>query len=159
MGHEKYERLIQKLAWRYAKMYQEDVEDLIQEGWVVYMNAQQTWNPEKGAFSTHLYHRLRTLGDYCKKHKGTPISADDFAFSSVDMAYRLTEFYDQARQSLSKEGQEALEYILSEKWRTKRITPGKFGKATLQKGLGWTAAQVSRVWEELTAFTATAVPA
>ncbi len=59
--YEKYENLIHKEAWRKARLSygRVDFEDLVAEGRLAYCEALQTWDQDKGAFSTHLTWRLR----------------------------------------------------------------------------------------------------
>jgi len=57
--YKEYKKLIYKEAWRKAKLYGLDFQDLIGEGNLAYCEALETWDPEKGAFSTHLTWRLK----------------------------------------------------------------------------------------------------
>jgi len=66
--YEKYKALIFKEAWRKALLSNRDFQDLVAEGNLAYVEALKTWDPDKGAFSTHLTwkmkHRFRETQAY-----------------------------------------------------------------------------------------------
>ena len=53
------EGLIRKLSWSFAKTTKEPFKDLLQEASMAYLKALQTYNPEKGAASTHVWNCVR----------------------------------------------------------------------------------------------------
>ena len=58
--YEKYVNLIRKAAWdRVAKNPNLEFDELVAWGNLAYCEALQTWDPDKGAFSTHLTWQLR----------------------------------------------------------------------------------------------------
>ena len=63
----KTEKLIYARAWSYARKYNMDFEDLKSEAFEIFCEAVNRFNPAKGSFTTFLFHRLRTLNDYCKR--------------------------------------------------------------------------------------------
>jgi RNA polymerase sigma factor (sigma-70 family) len=63
--------LIRKIAWELKKKQRsstrEPFEDLFQEGCIGYLKAVETYNPEKGAFSTHVWFCVSSaIKDYLK---------------------------------------------------------------------------------------------
>lgn len=62
------ENLIYKWAGKFSANTPIDIEELASEGRLAYAEALVTWNPEKGAFSTHLVWKLRWfMGRYVGK--------------------------------------------------------------------------------------------
>ena len=57
MEYAKYENLIYKLSWRYARVGFE-FDDLLSEANWAYMRATETFDPEKCKFCTHLYNTV-----------------------------------------------------------------------------------------------------
>jgi hypothetical protein len=57
--YKKYRKLIYKAAWKRTKVTGQDFHDLVGEGNLAYCEALETWDPEKGAFSTHLTWKLK----------------------------------------------------------------------------------------------------
>lgn len=66
----KNERLIYKQSWHYAKKYDMDFEDIKSQAFLVFCEALDRFDDSQATFTTFLFHRLRTLNDYCKKEKG-----------------------------------------------------------------------------------------
>ena len=55
----KYEKLIFKWANRYERLGLGDIDEMIQEGSMVYLKACDTYDSKRASFSTHLYVLLR----------------------------------------------------------------------------------------------------
>jgi hypothetical protein len=65
-AYKKYERLLCARAWRFARKFDWEFEDLKAQASLIFVEAAQKFNPDRGTrFSTYLYWRLQTLEDYC----------------------------------------------------------------------------------------------
>ena len=60
-GYKKYENLINKMAWSAALATGLEYDELKSRGNLIFCEAVNTWDPAKGAFSTHLSWKLLTL--------------------------------------------------------------------------------------------------
>ena len=66
--HKKHLHLIQKMVWSFHKTTGLDWEELYSEATLQFLEAIQTYNPEKGKLSTWVTTRIRTrLITFCKK--------------------------------------------------------------------------------------------
>ncbi len=63
----KYHDMIRGAAWDAAKRWGLDVDDIISQGYLVFMDAIERFDSGRASFSTFLYSRLRTLNDYCER--------------------------------------------------------------------------------------------
>lgn len=59
--YKKYKRMIQKAAWQATKVCTESYDELLSRGNLLFCEATKSYNPGKGAFSTHLTWKLLTL--------------------------------------------------------------------------------------------------
>lgn len=66
----KFERMLYSRAWFYSIAYRIDFEEVQSQAFLIFMEALERFDPLRGTdFSTFLYWRLQTLGDYCKAEK------------------------------------------------------------------------------------------
>jgi len=56
-----YQNLICKIAWSYQKTTGTPFEDLLSEAYLGFMNACNSYNPEKGVFTTHAWYCIRNV--------------------------------------------------------------------------------------------------
>lgn len=112
--------LVRKIAWELKKKQRstthESFDDLFQEGYLGYLKAKETYNPVKGAFSTHAWYCISSaIKDYLKamEHKNAllnPMLTDlDFQIICDTQEVPVTDFFD----SLPEESIEIAEVILS----------------------------------------------
>lgn len=102
--------LLRKIVWSFAKHSKEPYDDLFQEGYIGYMWALETYNPDKGAFSTHAWRCIsQKIKDYLKmintKNKLLEVVED---FSLLEPATPDNDFLD----SLPKESLEIVDMIM-----------------------------------------------
>ena len=76
--HKDFKSLILKEVWKKAKNGI-DYDELLSAGNLAFVEASQSWKPEKGMFSTHLWYRLRyRLGDVVEETKNRDLFLADF---------------------------------------------------------------------------------
>ena len=64
----KHKRLLQKIAWSFHQTTGLDIEDLYSEACVAYCEAMRSYQPEKGAITTWLWHNIHSqLINYIKQ--------------------------------------------------------------------------------------------
>jgi len=96
MEYEKYENLIYKLSWRYARIGFE-FDDLLSEANWAYMRATETFDPEKCKFCTHLYNTVNGwLFNFTKP------SIDNSTYSGDDCDNFSKENYNQLKRVMLK---------------------------------------------------------
>lgn len=88
--------LLRKVSWTYSKSTGIEFKELFQEASLAYLKAMETYTPEKGAITTHIWfcvtHQLTTFLKQEQKHKN--ISFEDIAeikYESAPYFERLTE--------------------------------------------------------------------
>ncbi len=70
MNYFNYNRMVHKLAWKYSKLYGVPEEDLAQEGYLLFMSAQDSWQPDKANFVTWFFIVMKQgMYKYCKNWK------------------------------------------------------------------------------------------
>ncbi len=63
---EDYKNMLRKLAWSFNRTTGLPFEDLLSSAYLAFCHSLKTYNPDKGKFSTYLYHTARTrLVDHC----------------------------------------------------------------------------------------------
>lgn len=169
MKYEKVQNLIFLKAWEYSKKYKVEFEELRDQGNLIYVEALRTHQAEKAAFITHLYSRLRTLGDHAKTlyRQGGRAGATERVYETIghgtlgifcpeaedskhheerlELDYGVTQF-------LSEEAKTALDWLLSQEWQI----PGNSRKPTRNSFIAkmralysWSHSQAFKVWNEL----------
>lgn len=111
--------LIRKIAWELKKKQRgttkESFDDLFQEGYIGYLKAKETYNPVKGAFSTHAWYCISSaIKDYLKsmEHKNALLNPmlTELDFQIIcDTEEISTDFFE----GLPQESLEIAEVILS----------------------------------------------
>jgi RNA polymerase sigma factor (sigma-70 family) len=81
------ENLIYSRAWHYSKKYNIDFEELKSEGYRIFCEAVERFEQKRSKFSTFLFHRLRTIEDYCQKTKLIDSRQEPFMRSFSFSAY------------------------------------------------------------------------
>jgi RNA polymerase sigma factor (sigma-70 family) len=155
------ERLINSRSWHYARSYGLDFYDVQSQAYLVFCEALQRFDG-RSAFTTYLWHRLRTLGDFCrreKKRRGAwEISEDIPADVPGDVpgseyCEERLEFY-KALDRLSQDGQKVVKKIVQGDFES----PGTVGvaaqgkyrvKSRLENDWGWDEFRVDQTWEEI----------
>ena len=103
--------LIRKIAWKYQKVSREPYKDLFQEGYLGYVHAKDTYDPNRGAFSTHAWTCVaNSIKDYLKamERKNALLNPiEDLAILNAEIP--RTDFFD----SLPEESLEIAKMVLS----------------------------------------------
>jgi hypothetical protein len=124
------------MAWYHSKKYNMEYDDLQSEGYVIFCEAMNRFNSELGtAFSTFLFHRLRTLNDYCRKMKRySNIDNIDDYYDLEDRGNESYEIFYEAMERLSSAGRTVMEAVIKGEFERPGYK-GKYGKIRLQKTL------------------------
>lgn len=114
---EKYQKLIQKQAWKYAKKWKIEYEEMEAEGYAIYCKALHSWDPTKASFITHLYFELMNLNTFgremwmqehiCDNEK-LPTSSED--------VHHNPDWLEEFKKELSEPAYDLLVWILSYEW-------------------------------------------
>ena len=154
-----YQNLIFKCAWqRVRKNPNLDFQDCVSEGNLAYAEALQTWDPEKGCFSTHLFWQLRHRLGYQNQQK---IDDDNF-LTDLDQAMELAGTDDPSEScsfaiglsSLSDEATEVVKLILGSSGElcdftmaTVKVIRGNIHK--YMRSLAWPPRKITRTMTEI----------
>jgi hypothetical protein len=163
-----YQALIRARAWKFAKDYQADYQELEAEGYLIFCEAVETFQPEKALFSTHLYTKLYKLKDICQKQKRLAqlhlrlvgeSSEEDSGVLSEEVLGKLDTTQIDANKPvleevlahLSSDAKLVLEGIFCEALTESgsRGIPSKAGATRILGELGWSKRKTEACWAEL----------
>ena len=149
---EKYQKLIQKQAWKYAKKWGVDYDDMVSEGYLIYCQTLKSWKPEKGSFTTHLYFALMNLNTYGKdmyrqEHVRDNLNPLDFIINDV---HYDSDWLNEFKKELSVPAYNLLLWILSYEWHGKMKKIKKLPTISQSaKHFNSTSFKIKKYWEEL----------
>lgn len=104
---EDYKNLIYKEAWKYSRMYNKELGDLISEGYIIFTEVVEKYDESRGVkFSTYLQFCLRKLIDYCKKEH-------NYQIKHAEISPELQTQLPDTRQTMVNELEEIF-HVLSE---------------------------------------------
>lgn len=157
---EKYVNCIRKSAHYYADKYRMDYEDLEAEGFKIYLEALESYQPEKSSFITHLTWELKRLNYYCVKEKlhSKPLQsiedckeAERIADLRTDNStLELEDILHLAKKSLSRTAYIILDWILGRSWERKNVLKPTINLAV--HNFGMKREQVIPYWNEIKSF-------
>lgn len=158
---EQYQPMICWYAYKVARKYSVDQEDVVAQGYLLFVEALKRFDETKAKFSTYLYHNLRMLNDYCsEKRRKTSLDSsasemilDEFWYSDYD-TFESTLSKMDAISKLSEDSQKVLSYILHRDWETPGFKPSRpyFNHTyeAFSRLYDWTPSRVKKSWMELT---------
>lgn len=175
----KHRQMIRQHAWSAAQAWNMDFSELEAQALLIFVEATKRYKKTKGAsFGTFLFHRLRTLNDYCEREikiqgRLEPLleemfDGDSLCDSSEYISMKSTEeqlkkiddsFVDfcdvlsdaEAKAKLSMDAQAILNYIFVGDWGTpgSALKPSLFGAQNAFKREGWLPSRTLKAWEEV----------
>lgn len=117
LNYNNYEKLIKKISWSWHKTTGIDLETLIAEANVAFVECQNNYNPQQGKFSTLLWHAIGNKFKnliayrYQNRHDGTEVELENLALSNPSMQEKKCIFKS-TLLSLSKEAQQIISIVL-----------------------------------------------
>jgi DNA-directed RNA polymerase specialized sigma subunit len=156
-----YQPLIESFTWKATKRYRYlEHDDIKQQAYLIFCEAIERYDPSRNAqFITFLYHRLRTLNDYCKFNRTVDSQIQlfdsdqeenviDVTFEQFEAAMgRLEESLE-----LSEDAQDIIDYLISREWETPGINrvPRLYSiKKYYRYWKGWMPKRTEQAWEEI----------
>jgi hypothetical protein len=158
-----YQPLIEGFAWKATKRYRYlEHNDIRQQAYLIFCEAIERYDENrKVKFITFLFHRLRTLNDYCDFNRKILFN-DDIEFnddgedeSLADPSYELFEAaMDRLEESLelSEDAQDIIDYLISREWETpgiNRVPRLHSIKKYYRYWKGWMPKRTEQAWEEI----------
>jgi hypothetical protein len=160
----KCQRMLDKAAWKAAKTWDLEFDDVKSEAYSIFMYAFNKFEENGPAsFSTYLFAQLRSLNDYCSREvriRGRALPLFDESIEGTDLSGQIDVSFErfcdtldllEAATHLSNDARELLEYIFYGDWGI----PGsnaKLSLASVQKiyrEQGWMPTRVARAWNEI----------
>lgn len=152
---------VEKLLWlqahRTSKIYSLEVEDAFGEACVIFCEACNQWEENRGKFSTFLFRKLSNelinWGSREIRRKGNSLpdnlSINEPGYLSIEIMERI--------KSLSKEAQKVIDIMINSPKEVLDLTlPPKRARTQLRdyliKDLGWKKIQYRKVYKELYNF-------
>lgn len=145
--------LIEKFVWQAVKRYRSlEYADIRQQAYLIFCEAVQRYDDKKNVkFITFLFHRLRTLNDYCKKstklNYTVSVDSKDYLFIYND----TQNYHVLIDKNLSDDARIMLSYILDSAYEvpgSRRTLKLHTAKKVFSK-TGWPPRRVKTAWGEL----------
>lgn len=136
MNFDKYINLIRKSAHFYSKKYNIEYDDVEAEGFKIYIESLETFNPEKSSFVTYLTWELKRLNYYCKKEcnrRINTVTIDDKVFENVafdENGVVFEKILESAKSAMSDVAYRILNWILGRDWERKNVLKPTINLAT-----------------------------
>lgn len=159
--YHKYNKLVHSITHRIARKYGLAHDDLIGEALVLFCKAGKSYNPAKGAFSTHLYHSLKSLHQTAQgivEERNFHNYTDTFeqVLRTIDIVTERTELLDNIATELSSKAQRYLGDLFNgtfQEVKTSNIgRPQKFPVNVIKNHYGWGHNETMRVKNEITSW-------
>lgn len=159
-----YQPLIEGFTWKATKRYRYlEHDDIKQQAYLIFCEAIERYDETRNVkFITFLFHRLRTLNDYCQFNNRIKISEiyinphdDEEKIKLVDVSYEQFEAaMDRLESSLelSEDAQEILEYLISREWETpgiNRVPRLHSVKQYFRYWKDWMPKRTEAAWDEI----------
>ena len=147
--YEKYINLVRREVWKRVRGHADsDYDELLSAGNLAFMEASETWKEAKGAFSTHLWHRLRfRLGQACEAKKGWEQLDENLSEKgSGFFCAQLSELSQEAKWVVNlifSSGEELVD-LTAEHVRTSRSSIRQY-----LLSVGWTRRKIAKVFTEI----------
>jgi len=167
-----YVNMVRSRAHYYSKCYGMDYADVEAQGFLIYCETLQDYNPLVALFSTYLHRRLSgRLNDYCKKIRKIEChneSLDVKLSNEISTTYQdllcksfnsfeLEQLLLCARDCLSDDAYQLLSWAVQRQWENKKTVSNK--KITIRDAyrvfsvfFNWSLARVNFAWEEISMF-------
>ena len=97
--------LLRKIAWSFHKSTGYDFDDLFQEAALAYCKGIKTFNPERGALSTHIWYCVNSqLKNYLKNENDykTPLETIDYLKTYETQQFNILHALTKDAQDLAK---------------------------------------------------------
>ena len=140
--------LIHKIAWSFHKSTGMDVDDLIQEASLIYLEAIKTYDPSKGKLSTYIWkvtkNHLQSFVTYQNKWNDKTISIEEVDIDKPVSRYSLFD-------SLTREAKDIVDVVLSAPAEFDSLIPAKARKRVINKlrGKHWNMVKIAQGMDEL----------
>ena len=151
----KYRSLIKRLVWKVSQRCGIDYDELCSDGYYIFLEALLHYDEKLGAFSTFLWHRLKSLADVYYRSNKDLLRIQYCDFDELDclespmiheaFVQRL-ELYDSIRSDLSEDAHMILSYIFANQ--DKRHTKNTI-KNYFRKNFHWSVKQVETSFQEI----------
>lgn len=163
---EKYVDLIRKRAHEYSEKYNIDYSEMESQGFLIYCECLEKYDPEKAKFTTYLYVQLNRLNDFAKTYKRqkglylqdyfNPDSnqdIEDYEERMISRNYdspKILDFLKEAKQELSEDAFKLIVWIIKREWEEKNRRTPTISMAT--KHFNRSRQKIEEIWEECRNF-------
>lgn len=142
-----YKNLIRRFAWKYAKCYRLDYQELESEGFLIFVEAIKKFDYKYSSFSTFLYIRLKGyLQNFCEKEirvrKNIKKLYNEYNYNiRFKKMIEKIELYNSIERELSEDSKKVLNYIFS------GITKQSYN--SISKLVNWKPKRLKKSLEEI----------
>jgi len=149
-----YKPMILGRAYDIARKYSVDQEDVVSEGYLVFVQVLKKFDERKAKFSTFLWINLEYhLDEYCRLQRGwdNNIFETEEEFDNWLSDTRIdTDDFD--TKFLTDEARFLLKFILSRRWECAGSAPHKPTYSFIERtfySYGWRKCEIYKIWREL----------
>lgn len=165
---EKYVDLIRKRAHEYSEKYNIDYSEMESQGFLIYCECLEKYDPEKAKFTTYLYIQLNRLNDFARtynRQRGDLIqdyyknqiqdqeensNAEEEIISRNYDLPKVLDFLKEAEQELSEDAFKLIVWIIKREWEEKNRRTPTISMAT--KHFNRSRQKIEEIWEECRNF-------
>ena len=165
---EKYVDLIRKRAHEYSEKYNIDYSEMESQGFLIYCNCLEKYDPDKAKFTTYLYIQLNRLNDFARtynRQRGDLIqdyyknqtqdqeensNAEEEIISRNYDSPKILDFLKEAEQELSEDAFKLIVWIIKREWEDKNKRTPTISMAV--KHFNRSRQKIEEIWEECRNF-------
>jgi len=119
----KYQKMILGQAHALSNRYGVEFDDIVSQGYLIFVKTLHTFDPKKSSFGTYLYNNLHDLNNYCKKQRRynehLKIVEEEMLIDQDKIRYDTfceTLIRIKENKELSDKSIAILQYVLSREW-------------------------------------------
>jgi hypothetical protein len=157
---EKYVDLIRKRAHEYSEKYNIDYSEMESQGFLIYCECLEKYDPDKAKFTTYLYIQLNRLNDFAKTYKrqkglylqdyfNPEHEVEDYEERMISKDYnspQIIDFLTEAKKELSEEAFKLIVWIVKREWEGKNRRIPTISMA--MKYFNKTRQKIQELWNE-----------
>ena len=148
-AYHQVEKLLWQIVHKYHRRFGGDLEELMSQAKESFMEAVHSWDPDRGAFTTHVYTRvyygLRSYARVLYKQGG--FTTDRPTVDPITVVARTSFDWHSFAKELSVEAREVAQVALDLSSMGQPVKPEAL--ASLLTEAGWAAAEILKCFREL----------
>jgi hypothetical protein len=152
VDYKDFQAMVHQAVWKKVKGCGADLEETLSAGHMAFVEARDTWDPGKGAFSTHLWNKLRKhLKRVPKAHRPSALFLEDVLDQPSEKG---GGFFAAQMSGLSKEAKFVVDLVFTAGEELVDMTAARVrtSRTSIRQYLmadGWSVRAINRVFKEI----------